>query len=100
MKATQLLGALGFGLFGWGCMAAPEDLGQKNEGLAVGSLASDFVPVPADVPRERPQTETVVAACPAPLVLFVNFDGGTLTGGQQCNDTRTRCSFIVTQASV
>src|SRR5215471_2076301 len=89
-----------------GCMGAPmpQDLGQTEEPVtAVGSLTSDFIPIPPDVPRIRPQTETVVAACAAPITLFVNFDGATLTGGQQCNNSTTGgqgCSFIVTQAQV
>ena len=97
--ATRVLAALGFGLFGLGCMEAPE-LGQSGEALAVGSLANDLVPIPPDVPRERPLSETVVAACPAPIVLYLNFGGGLLTGGQQCDDTRTMCSFIVAQPQV
>jgi MYXO-CTERM domain-containing protein len=88
-----------------GCMGAPmpQDLGQTEEPVtAVGSLSSDFIPIPPDVPRIRPQTETVVAACAAPIVLFVNFDGATLTGGTQCSNSAQGqgCSFIVAQASV
>jgi uncharacterized membrane protein YgcG len=96
---ARLLAALGL----VGCMGAPlpQDLGETQEAVATpGSLASDFVPYPADVPRSRPPIETVVAACPAPIVLFVNFDGGQLTGGQQCNNSSQRCSFIVSQTAV
>jgi Big-like domain-containing protein len=58
------------------------------------------VPIPPTVERV-PTPPRDVNVCPAPIILYLNFNGGPLVGNGNCNDgtLATPCSFIVSNGS-
>jgi hypothetical protein len=63
-------------------------------GPSAFSLRNDTLALPAALkPILRPEPEALL--CPAPRVLFLNFDGASLHGNSDCSDALANCTFIV-----
>src|SRR5262245_28458035 len=74
---------------------APTEVVPTHDGLLVGRP----IPIPPNVERipQPPRSEYV---CPAPIVLYLNFSGGPIQGGNCDNGVQgTPCSFIVSNGA-
>jgi hypothetical protein len=76
----------------------PAALAPARQAVPSGSSRrSDFVPLPPDFrPPPRAAQTRVTNDCPAPTVLYVNFDGGQLHHNSTCSEAAQNCSYIIT----
>src|ERR1043166_8661413 len=81
------------------------EVGKMFASLVLALVAAQpvkpFFPAPRPYPPGlRQETETAAGprATNPPHVLYLNFDGATLRGGN-CNNSATNCSFIVNGAT-
>src|SRR5579884_2636240 len=64
-------------------------------------LQGDAIPLPASIVRHPVIEDATAYVCPAPHILYLNFNGGTLAGSSNCSDATANppCSFIVNNGS-